>query len=89
MRNNVILISVLLAGCSTFPTSGVKIEVQKVEVPVVVPCKVDTPTEPQYNFDKVSEKDDIFVKVKALLADRKLYQGYTSSLLTSLEVCKK
>lgn len=79
---------IMLAGCAT-TEPATKIVIQKEEIPVAVPCKVAVPVKPDYNFDKLTEDKDIFDKTKALLADRKLSQGYEGELQAALNSCIK
>lgn len=77
----------LLSGCfETIPT--VKVVTQKVEVPVPVPCKEELPSKPDFNFDKLTEEQDLHDKAKALLADRQLHLGYETELVAKLKACK-
>ena len=89
MGNNIIIFSLLLvlSGCAT-TDPVIKVEIQRVEVPIPVPCKTEEPTKPDFNFDKLSENDDIFVKIRAMLADRKLHIGYEEQLSAALKSCK-
>lgn len=90
MQNNILIISVLfLAGCATTQEPAINTVIQKVEIPISVPCKATIPTKPDFNFDKITSDKDIFDKTKALLADRKLHLGYEGELLTSLTACTK
>lgn len=85
--NLLILPMFLLAGCgATVPV--VKIETQRVEIPVPVPCKEEYPSKPDFNFDKLTEDQDIHEKAKALLADRQLHLGYETELVAKLKACK-
>ena len=88
MRNNILIFVLFLCGCST-TEPVVKVEIQRVEVPIAIPCKVIIPTKPEFNFDKVTVDQDVFDKTKALLADRKLHLGYEGELLISLISCTK
>ena len=85
-----ILVSILLimslSGCQTVKEVTVY---RDVKVPIVVPCAVDLPNRPQFYFVQVREDEDIFVKVRALLADRSLYETYANELLSLLELCRK
>jgi hypothetical protein len=83
-----ILVILLLSACAT-PAPGIKVVVQKVEVPVAMPCKVVVPDLPRYNFDSLTVDDDIFIKNKALLADRLLHLGYENELSVALISCIK
>ena len=78
----------ILSGCAT-TEPVINTVIQKVEVPVAVPCKVTVPAKPDYNFDKVTVDQDVFDKTKALLADRKLSQGYEGELIAALNTCIK
>jgi hypothetical protein len=62
--------------------------VQKVEVPISVPCKAEIPQVPAFNFDLLTIDRDIFEKNKALLADRELHTAYSAELLAALKSCK-
>lgn len=81
-----LLILPLIAACSTAPT--IQTVVQRVEVPISVPCATPMPIEPLYCFNTLQSTDDIFVKVRCLLSDRKLSLGYESELSISLRSCK-
>jgi len=91
MQNKLlILIATLsLVGCATDTPPGINTVIQKVEVPIAVPCKVELPVKPTLNFDKLTTEQDIFDKTKAALADRKLQLGYETELLAALTSCIK
>ena len=90
LRNNLLFLFVFfLSACATTPPPGIQVQVQKVEVPVSVPCKVNIPSIPLYNFDKLNINDDIFLKEQALLSDRLISLGYESELLAALNSCVK
>jgi len=78
----------ILTGCAT-TEPVINTIIQKVEVPIAVPCKIAIPVKPDFNFDKVTLEQDIFEKTKALLADRKLSQGYEGELIAALNTCIK
>lgn len=86
-----ILLSVLtLDGCATMtPEPVIKTVIQRVEVPVAVPCKATVPAAPDLNFSKALQSQSIFDKTKSLLADRKLQLGYEVELLAALNSCIK
>lgn len=89
MLGKILFISsvLLIAGCGT--TKPVITTVtQRVEVPVPVPCKVEMPARPDFNFEKLSEDLDIFEKVKAILADLRLHRSYEEELVIALKSCK-
>lgn len=80
-----LLVVLTLAGCASDPV--ISTVVQKVEVPISVPCKTTVPTMPDFNFEKLTPEQDVFEKSKALLADRKLHIGYEGELLAALKSC--
>ena len=80
------IVILLLSACAT-SEPGIKVVVQKVEIPIAVPCKVSRPELPKYNFDSLTIDDDIFIKSKALLADRLLHLGYENELAVALNSC--
>lgn len=84
----IIMATLCLVGCATTAPVISTVE-QKVEVPVSVPCKVEIPAKPDYNFSKVTPDQDIYTKIQSLLADRKLSQGYEGELEIALISCTK
>ena len=90
MQNKLVSLAfiAILSGCAT-TEPVINTIIQKEEIPVAVACKVDIPIKPILNFDKVTADQDIFDKTKALLADRKLSQGYEGLLLAALITCVK
>ncbi len=89
MQNKLVLLTALfLGGCAT-DGALINTVVQKVEVPIEVPCKATVPVKPDFNFDKLKVEDDIFNKSKAALADRELHLGYETELLGALNSCIK
>lgn len=90
MQNNLLIIGlvVLLSGCAT-TEPVINTVIQKVEIPIAVPCKAEVPVKPDFNFDKLTLDQDVFEKTRALLADRKLHLGYETELLAALNSCIK
>lgn len=89
LNKSLIVIPFILVGCATTQEPVIKTVIQEVKVPVSVPCKVETPQKPVYNFDKVTPEQDVFEKVKALLADRTISKGYEGELEAALNACTK
>ena len=79
--------ALVLAGCAT-DAPVINTVVQRVEVPVAVPCKAEVPVVPIFNFDKLDPNQDIFEKSRALLVDRRLHMAYEAELLAALNSCK-
>ena len=84
---SILTVVLLLSACAT-DKPVIQTVVQKVEVPISVPCKVDVPPTPAFNFDLLTADKDIFEKDKALLADRELQKAYSAELLAALKSCK-
>ena len=81
--------ALVLAGCATDTPPGINTVIQRVEVPIEVPCKVEIPAKPDFNFNKLTINDNIFDKTKSVLADRELHIGYETELLGALNSCVK
>ena len=90
MQNKLFILSLalMLGACAT-DGPVIQTVIQKVEIPIAVPCKATVPAKPDFNFDKLTEDQDLFDKTKATLADRKLHLGYESELLAALNSCIK
>ncbi len=84
----IIFFIILLSGCAT-QAPVVEVRTQIVKVPVTVLCDVKIPVKPNYNFDKLTQDDSLFDKVKALLADRILRDAYELELAVALNTCVK
>jgi hypothetical protein len=82
-------VALFVAGCATTEKPVITTVIQRVEIPIAVPCKAEVPTRPDFNFDKLTEQQDIFEKVKAMLADLKLHLGYEEELSAALNSCVK
>jgi hypothetical protein len=93
MLNKLLIVFLfLVTGCVSNPSvpsaPTIKVEVQRVEVPIAMPCKAEIPKAPDFNFNKIRPENDIFEKTKALLADIKLHIGYEEELTAALKSCK-
>jgi hypothetical protein len=89
--SNKLIIAMMVVFLGACATDGPVIStvIQKVEIPIAIPCKAEVPTKPDFSFDKATAEQDIFEKSKALLADRKLHLGYEEELLVALNSCIK
>jgi hypothetical protein len=74
---------IVLAGCQHSPTIPTE-----VKIPVAVPCTVETPAEPAYQFGNLTPEDTIWTKVQVLLSDRQLSIAYETELKAALAACK-
>lgn len=87
MRLGLMMVAVLLTGCSVRP-APVEVRTVRVEVPVQVPCKVRRVTAPAWAADGLRKTDSLEVKVRALLAERLQRQGYVDQLAAAVEACQ-
>ena len=83
----ILLLPVFLAACITNPPAPPS--VQRVEIPVSVPCKVDIPVVPPFKVGELDINDDIYRKAQILLYDRTLHLAYEIELLAALNSCIK
>ena len=79
-----------VSGCASVE-EGTKVvyRTKEVKVPVEVPCKVKTPAEPSsWAMNEVSEKDTIFTKAAAALAEIEQRIGFEKELKAALKACQ-
>lgn len=76
----VLLVVLLLAGCST-PMR------ERVLVPVPVPCRVELPGVPAWATDGLPAGAPLWDLARALLAERQQRIGYEAQLRAALESC--
>jgi len=90
VRNKVIaVISVMfLAACET-TAPVIRTEIQRVEVPIPIPCQREIPTRPDFSFEQLSVQDPLIDKAKSILSDRQLHLAYEELLVATLEACKQ
>lgn len=75
-----------LVGCGT---PKVVTEIQTVEVPVTVFCKVKDVKKPELPFDTKARKDmTLFEKTKLLAAQDKVQKGYIKELEGAIAGCR-
>lgn len=73
-----------LAGCATTKLP----DVQRVEIPVPVPCKVAVPARPDFAVDHLEIGSGIWRQMQALRAERLQRQGYEIELEAALQSCR-
>lgn len=76
------ILSVLLAGCASTPPA-----LQRVEVPVMVPCVGDVPQRPEYEFDRLSASATDGEIILALARDWTRGRKYESGLEAAIAGC--
>ena len=80
-------LGLVLAGCTSVPQQPV-IQIQKVEVPVPVACKTESPPQPNLCLPTLNGTEDIFTSVKCLLSDIEQHKAYETQLDAALRSCK-
>lgn len=85
MRYGILAACVTLAACAQPQIVRVPYEVK---VPVPVPCKVPPIAVPTFAFDAVTPADDVYVKGRALVAERTQRQAYEATLQAALAACR-
>ncbi|PZW52741.1 hypothetical protein F477_03587 [Pseudomonas sp. URIL14HWK12:I3] len=75
----------LLAGCAGRVEPAVRIV--RVEVPVQVPCRAPDVTVPFWAAASLRKTDNLEVKVRALLAERRQRIGYEKQLIAANISC--
>ncbi|TXH51381.1 MAG: hypothetical protein E6Q97_18485 [Desulfurellales bacterium] len=80
-----IVLTLLLAGCSTAPKE--RIVTQTVKVPIPVACSVEVPPPPAYEGDTMDLSQDILGLVKGLLIDQQQRKITEADLRARLVGC--
>lgn len=75
-----------LAGCAGRQCAEPR--VVRVEVPVVVPCRVEEVAVPSWAASTLRAGDSLEVKVRALLAERRQRIGYERELVAAVTACQ-
>ena len=91
LRNKLLMVAIALSlsACASMDQAPVvQAKTVTVEVPVPVVCKTPTPPPPDYCFSTLQQSDDLFTKVRCLLADRQASLAYELELLTAFNSCK-
>lgn len=76
------LLCLLLAGCATQP------RLERVEVPVPVPCRVAVPDHPVFATEGLPASAGIWEQAKALLAERQQRIAYEAKLEAAAKACQ-
>lgn len=81
-------VALLLSGC--FGTFGNKGTVEKISVPIPVPCNIIAPIKPVMPLDSIEKTEtDISIWTKAALAEIELRKGYELELETAITSCNQ
>lgn len=80
-----------LAACGTTRASEPRIEIQRVEVPVPVPCPIRQNVGPRQTFPDtdaaLQAAKDLFDRVRLLMAGRELREARIERLEDAADVC--
>lgn len=87
----IVLTCMALAGCpwNVKQDPVVQTVYEKVEVPVLVPCQIPPVEKPVDLVAGLKKEDDLFYKVKILLADLQLRIPYETKLETAITSCNR
>ncbi|MCL8306344.1 hypothetical protein [Pseudomonas putida] len=85
-RKLFLLAGLVLAGCATKPSP--QAQYVRVEVPVQVPCRAPEVAVPVWVAAGLRKTDNLEVKVRALLAERRQRIGYEKQVQAALSACK-
>lgn len=77
------ILAVVLAGCSSAPPA-----LQRVEVPVMVPCVGDVPQQPEYEFDQSPASATDGEIILALARDWTRGRAYEARLEAAIVGCQ-
>ncbi len=80
-------VACMLAGCATPHRPEPALQVQRVEVPVPVPCVEVRPRRPATPVESLRPDAALGDMVKALLAERRLRAAYERELEAALTAC--
>lgn len=81
-----LLTGLALVGCTTKPSP--QVQYVRVEVPVQVPCRAPEVAMPAWATAGLSKTDNLEVKVRALLAERRQRIGYEQLLEAARQACR-
>lgn len=80
-----VVIVAALSGCAAREP---EVRTVRVEVPVLVPCKIEAVAAPPWAAQGLSKSDRLEVKVRALLAERRQRIGYERQLVAAVNACQ-
>lgn len=77
-------LAVVLIGCSNQKPD---VRVLRIEVPILVPCKIQEVEVPPWATIGLKKTDPLEVKVRALLAERRQRIGFERVLISAIRAC--
>lgn len=81
-----LLVGLLLSGCAAKAPPSV--QYVRVEVPMQVPCRAPEVAVPPWAAAGLRRTDNLEVKVRALLAERRQRIGYEKQLEAAVSACR-
>lgn len=86
MRNVLLVLSLLLAGCQSAPP---KVVLKEVKVAIPVECREPVPDRPVMPTESLQRGVSISTFVKAAQAEIERREGYEGQLRTALQNCRR
>lgn len=84
LKTILICILLLTAGCASLIP---RVQIEKVEVPIPVPCNIVPPSKPAMPFSDVELSGSLFTDSKRALAEIQLRIGYELQLEAAIKAC--
>lgn len=85
MKKLIVVCVLVLAGCSSAPSTPSYVEVK---VPVAIPCRTADVARPAFAVDQLPIGATIDVQMRVLRAERHQRIGYERELIAANEACK-
>lgn len=85
MKAFLVVLAVVLGGCASRTP---EVRTVRVDVPVLVPCKTKEVAVPPWAAQGLKKSDNLELKVRALLAERRQRIGYERQLAAAVEACR-
>jgi len=80
-------LAVLLSGCASTRRPEPQLRIQRVEVPIPVPCVREMPQRPASPVEALTPDAALGDMIKALLAERRLRESYVGEIEAILQAC--
>lgn len=89
MRGMLALVVLAIAGCAAHkPEPTPEPQIIRVQVPVLVPCKITPVQKPAFAVDALPLGSAIDVQMRALRAERQQRKGYEERLEAAVMACQ-
>lgn len=88
MKEALIFLGLLLAGCAGQVAEPPEPQLVRVEVPVQIPCKTERVQRPAFAVDSLRLGASIAEQMRALRAERLQRKGYEVRLEAAIDACQ-